>query len=249
MVSATSDDVPLLPMFSARVEVPVRALTALAAVVMLSTIVSFQERTAAFSVVNNGFTSYRFDGGTVDNPTLNLTRGQTYTFNVSAIGHPFYIKTVRITGTGSQYTTGVTNNGVESGTLTWVVASDAPSQLFYQCGVHSAMGGTINITGIVGVPPGGARTTAWLGPAQPNPARDGARFRLGLPRSATVDLAVFDARGRRIQQLRRGTLPAGEQTVAWNGRDETGRLAPSGVYYFRLQVEGRVLTSRLALAR
>ena len=39
----------------------------------------------------------------------------------------------------------LTNNGTQSGTLTFVVGSDAPNTLYYVCQNHSAMAGTINI--------------------------------------------------------------------------------------------------------
>ena len=91
--------------------------------------------------------SYRFDAyGTSDNPTLTLKKGSTYTFNLTSIsGHPFYIKTVSSTGTNNQYTSGVTGNGNDSGSLTFAVPSDAPTTLYYNCQHHSAMAGTINI--------------------------------------------------------------------------------------------------------
>ena len=223
-------------------------MRALAALLVISVAVAaFPGSTAAFNVVNNGATAYRIDG--FDNPTLSLTRGQTYTFNVNAPIHPFYIKTARVTGTGSQYTSGITNNGVEVGTLTWVVPTNAPNQLFYQCGVHSAMGGTINLSGPVNVPPGGTPGAIWLGPATPNPAREGAQFGFGLPREASIDLAVYDPRGRRVRELIRGTVPAGDRTVTWNGLDQAGRRVPNGLYLYRLRVEGRVLSGRLVLAR
>ncbi|TMQ71933.1 MAG: T9SS type A sorting domain-containing protein [Candidatus Eisenbacteria bacterium] len=201
---------------------------------------------AAFTVVNNGATSWKIDG--VDNPTLTLNQGSTYTFNVNASGHPFYIKTARVTGSGSQYTSGVTNNGVQIGTLTWTVPTDAPSQLFYQCGVHSSMGGTINILGPVdaqGAIPG----VAWLGRAVPNPTQRGASFRLGLPHDARIDVTLFDARGRKVRSLWSGTMTAGEHSLAWDGRDEARRPAPSGTYFYRLRVESRVLTGRLVVTR
>ncbi|HEX4627996.1 MAG TPA: hypothetical protein VH137_04330, partial [Gemmatimonadales bacterium] len=58
-------------------------------------------------------------------------------------GHPFFIKTAQVTGTGSTWDEGVTNNGVTSGTLTFSVPADAPAGLFYQCSVHSVMTGPI----------------------------------------------------------------------------------------------------------
>jgi len=99
---------------------------------------------APFTVINNGAISYRIDG--VDDPTLNLVRGTTYTFNITASGHPFYIKTVPGAGTLNQYGTGVIGNGTQVGTLTWTVAPSAPATLFYNCSVHSNMTGQINIT-------------------------------------------------------------------------------------------------------
>ena len=83
-----------------------------------------------------------------NNPTLNLLRGFTYTFNINATGHPFYIKTAQTTGTGNQYTSGVTGNSTQSGTLTFAVPYNAPSTLYYICQYHTAMKGTISISDV-----------------------------------------------------------------------------------------------------
>lgn len=96
-----------------------------------------------FNVTNSGASAYTINGSS--NPTLTLREGQTYTFNVSASGHPFWIKTSPTTGTGNQYNNGVTNNGTQSGTITFVVPYNAPSTLYYICQYHGSMVGTINI--------------------------------------------------------------------------------------------------------
>jgi len=101
-----------------------------------------------FTITNSGTTSYVFsgDGTSSDsNPTLYLTRGETYEFVVNASGHPFYIKTVSGTGTGNAYTDGVTGNGAETGTVTFTVQMDAPDTLYYNCSHHSSMAGTIYV--------------------------------------------------------------------------------------------------------
>ncbi len=97
----------------------------------------------SFTVVNVSFSAYSING--VNNPTLTLTRGLTYQFNISAIGHPFWIKTAATIGTGDAYNNGVVNNGAQSGTITFSVPANAPNTLFYICQFHSAMHGTINI--------------------------------------------------------------------------------------------------------
>ena len=101
------------------------------------------EEPTTFNVTNDGSSNYIINGQT--DPTLNLTEGQTYTFNINAIGHPFWIKTVSSTGTGNAYSSGVTNNGTDNGTITFVVPYDAPSTLYYNCQFHSSMAGTINV--------------------------------------------------------------------------------------------------------
>ncbi len=83
--------------------------------------------------------------GTGDNNALTLCRGFTYTFALSVSGHPFYIKTARVTGADSAYDSGVTTNGETTGNVEFAVPADAPDTLFYQCAVHPAMGATITI--------------------------------------------------------------------------------------------------------
>jgi hypothetical protein len=101
-----------------------------------------------FAVTNSGSGAYVFDGDGTDsdsNPTLYLSRGETYQFVVNASGHPFYIKTVSGTGTGNAYSDGVTNNGAATGTINFVVPQDAPSKLYYNCSAHLSMAGEIII--------------------------------------------------------------------------------------------------------
>src|SRR5262245_26831386 len=112
--------------------------------VALSVVLAAAEGVASttFQVSNNSDTSYRIDGA--NNPTLNLTRGETYIFNINASGHPFFIKTTNIAGTSNAFNTGVTGNGTDVGTLTFVVPLNAPASLHYNCQFHSSMNGAIN---------------------------------------------------------------------------------------------------------
>ena len=98
----------------------------------------------SFTVTNSGASDYLIDG--IADPTLNLIRGATYSFIVNASGHPFWIKTAQTTGTGDAYSTGVTNNGTQNGTITFTVPLNAPSTLYYICQFHGSMVGTLNIS-------------------------------------------------------------------------------------------------------
>jgi len=92
----------------------------------------------------NGLTDYIIDGQL--DPTLTLQRGVTYRFVVTAVGHPFDIKTNHTTTASGRYNNGVTGQGASSGsTLTFAVPLDAPNSLFYQCEIHLAMSGILTI--------------------------------------------------------------------------------------------------------
>ena len=94
-------------------------------------------------VTSSGMTAYVIDGAS--NPSLTFCRGTTYVFAVNAPGHPFYVKTMKSTGTGNAYDSGVSGNGAEMGDVTFAVPNDAPDTLFYICSLHAAMAGTIHI--------------------------------------------------------------------------------------------------------
>lgn len=121
-----------------------------------TTIVPGVAAAATFRVTNTGMTAWHINGQ--DNPALTLHTGTTYTFDVNAPpNHPFFIKTAPVTGSGSTFDTGVTGNGMITGTVTFTVPAGAPTNLFYQCGNHQLMSGAITIapavpaTGPIGV--------------------------------------------------------------------------------------------------
>ena len=110
---------------------------------------SMTEGASIFNVTAAGSTDYTFSDPdnhwfptSENDPTLYLRRGETYHFEVNASGHPFEI---RVSNGGAAYSTGVTNNATQVGTVIFKVPMSAPSTLYYQCTAHSAMGNTINI--------------------------------------------------------------------------------------------------------
>ncbi len=102
-----------------------------------------------FTIGASGNSAYTFQGeglnGTVNNPTLYLTRGKTYRFENGTGGHPIRIQSTS-GASGTAYNTGVTNNA-SAGTVIVEVQHDAPDVLYYQCTSHAAMNGILYITG------------------------------------------------------------------------------------------------------
>jgi plastocyanin len=98
------------------------------------------------NVTNSGASAYILSGndrnGAVsgNNQPLAFNNGDVVDFVVNASGHPFFIKTAAVTGTGSQ-ASGVTNNGAQIGTVQWTVGSSGT--FYYICQFHGSMVGTI----------------------------------------------------------------------------------------------------------
>lgn len=72
---------------------------------------------------------------------------------------------------------------------------------------------------------------AMLGSAYPNPFNAGTQIPFVIRNADTeITLSIHDMLGRRVRTLVRGALPAGQRRIAWDGRDDAGRIAGNGVY-------------------
>ena len=96
---------------------------------------------------------------------------------------------------------------------------------------------------------GGVPRRVALGPNVPNPFNPSTRVGFDLPAPGRVVLEVFDVRGRRIRGLVDAELPAGPHSVLWDGRDDGGRVMPSGVYFSRLRALETTLVRKMVMAQ
>lgn len=85
--------------------------------------------------------------------------------------------------------------------------------------------------------------------ASRNPFDQGVTLSFALPGSVAVDLAVFDAAGRRVRHLAGGLHPAGLIAIEWDGVDEAGRRVGAGTYFCRLRAGGASRTIVLTRLR
>ncbi len=89
-----------------------------------------------------------------------------------------------------------------------------------------------------------------LGQNHPNPFNPSTTIPFTVASDdSRVRLFVLDAGGRVVRTLFNGTKPAGSHTVAWDGRDERGTAASSGVYFYVLDVGGERRTRKMVLLK
>jgi serine protease len=83
----------------------------------------------------------------------------------------------------------------------------------------------------------------------PNPFRAGTDIRFTLPAPDQTRLVILDASGRVVRTLVDGATLAGEQRLGWDGRDDAGADAGSGVFLLHLTSGGSEFTGRLERIR
>jgi flagellar hook assembly protein FlgD len=90
---------------------------------------------------------------------------------------------------------------------------------------------------------------AWIEAAHPNPFRPPVAIAYTVGRPGSVRLAIYDAAGRRVAMLADGRVEAGRHLVSWDGRNQRGERAASGVYFARLEAGALTHQMKLILSR
>jgi hypothetical protein len=83
----------------------------------------------------------------------------------------------------------------------------------------------------------------------PNPTAGRMHLGIVLPRMCHVRLVLYGVDGRRVRTLADRDFPVGRHVAEWDGRDDLGSPVAPGLYWARLEVEGRALTRRVVVVR
>jgi len=83
----------------------------------------------------------------------------------------------------------------------------------------------------------------------PNPFNPSTTISYYLPEDSPVTLSVYDVSGRRVVELLGKAEKRGRHSVTWNGRDETGELVASGIYFCKLRAGKATEIRKIVLVR
>lgn len=83
----------------------------------------------------------------------------------------------------------------------------------------------------------------------PNPFNPSTRIGYSLARPGRVRLTVFDLAGREIAVLVESSMPAGNHSAVWDGRDGSGRPVPGGLYLCRVEAPGFTQTRKMLMVK
>jgi hypothetical protein len=83
----------------------------------------------------------------------------------------------------------------------------------------------------------------------PNPFSSRTTVKFLAPRAGAYAVEVFDVTGRLARVIDGFAADAGWVETAWDGRDENGTPAASGIYFLRVHAGGRMETKRVMVIR
>lgn len=83
----------------------------------------------------------------------------------------------------------------------------------------------------------------------PNPFNPTTEITFSIPKFQPVSLKVYDLLGREVRTLVNEQRHAGTHHVTWNGRNNFGQPAASGVYFYKLESGGMVKSMKMMLLK
>ncbi len=81
----------------------------------------------------------------------------------------------------------------------------------------------------------------------PNPFNPETSISFSLPSAGKVNLAVYNTKGQKVKTMTDDVYEKGLHSVIWNGKDETGNAVSSGVYFYRLNLDGKTVKTNKCL--
>ena len=91
-----------------------------------------------------------------------------------------------------------------------------------------------------------------LHPVFPNPFNITTTLKLDLPEETRFSLVIYDISGKEVWRLnnsRINTYPAGYHTILWEGRNNSGSVVPTGVYFIVFNSAEHKLNQKVVLVK
>lgn len=104
-----------------------------------------------------------------------------------------------------------------------------------------------NSSGVGDVTPAARQLDVW--PLPWNADASPLQLRVTLDRAGQAGIRVYDAAGRLVREIARGTFAPGIRQFTWNGRDSNGLPVRSGLYFAVMTTAERTLARRIIMTQ
>jgi len=124
--------------------------------------------------------------------------------------------------TGHEYS--YTDRNVEDGVMYWYKIEEVSTD------GSSTFHGPVSVVGVSPIP-----TEFGLSQNYPNPFNPETAFKYTLPEDSEVSIRIYDLLGKEVKTLVGKHQQAGYYTETWDGLDDEGRVASSGIYFILME--------------
>jgi len=83
------------------------------------------------------------------------------------------------------------------------------------------------------------QTTNWKLSNYPNPFNSSTTISFSISKKSDIELSVFNIKGQKIRTLTNNDFTKGSHLIIWNGDDEYNKPVSSGVYFYKLNLNGK----------
>ncbi len=83
----------------------------------------------------------------------------------------------------------------------------------------------------------------------PNPFNPETMIVFDLPESGNVKLEIYNIKGQKVKTLLDCYMSPGSSEMVWNSKDDHGKRVSSGVYFYKLQTEKKIITKKMLLMK
>ncbi|MFZ5518686.1 MAG: FlgD immunoglobulin-like domain containing protein [Candidatus Zhuqueibacterota bacterium] len=91
--------------------------------------------------------------------------------------------------------------------------------------------------------------TYQLGENFPDPFNPSTEIAFQIPKDGQVTIVIYNLLGERVKTLTNQFYSSGKYQLTWNGQDDLGRNAYSGIYFYRMEAGEFQASGKMILAR
>ncbi|MDA3813104.1 MAG: T9SS type A sorting domain-containing protein [Candidatus Cloacimonetes bacterium] len=83
----------------------------------------------------------------------------------------------------------------------------------------------------------------------PNPFNPSTTISFSLPQNTNTSISIFNLKGQFVKELSNDFLTAGTHQFTWNGKDEKGKKATSGLYFYEIKTDSEIKTGKMLMLK
>jgi len=83
----------------------------------------------------------------------------------------------------------------------------------------------------------------------PNPFNPETTIFFNTESECNIELTIYNLKGQKIKYLTSKPFPAGNHSVFWNGKDDSGQVVVSGIYFCLLQSGNRKIAKKMMIIK